>query len=168
MLMRHVAVLFVTIAFAACSREAPPPAGQTPPPVASAPVEQPAPAPAEPAPPPAPPPVQAAPVGGAVDQSNPVAVLEAVFAAARSGQYAPLAPLCAPNADGDTRMICSVATEQTNVAEFQRFFSTGQVTGPAVVNGAAATVPFSFGPDGRRTEEMNLAQIDGRWFLVSF
>jgi hypothetical protein len=91
-----------------------------------------------------------------------------VFAAARTQQYAPLAALCAPNADGDTQRICSVPADAGAAAEFQRYFATGRVTGPAVVTGTDATVPFSFGPSGNDTETMQLVQISGAWFMREF
>jgi len=172
--MRRLVLLIGILALHACNREAPmpsttqqvapPPASQAAPP----PVAQPAPAPVPQLAQVAAPAVGNVPAAGAVNQSDPVAVVAAVFAAAQSGQYAPLASLCAPGCDGDTRRICAVASDPSLAAEFQRYFATGRVTGPAVVTGTTATVPITFGPDGTSAEQMQLAQVGGQWFLMSF
>jgi len=105
-----------------------------------------------------------------VDFSDPVSVLEAVFEAARSEDFDDLAYLCDPlgENDGDTQMICDITFGHPDRDEFVEFFATGKVSGPAVIDGDTAAVPFVFGPDGDDDETMNLVLRDGRWYLFGF
>lgn len=105
-----------------------------------------------------------------VDFSDPVKVVQAIFDAARNKDIVILTSLCDPEGenDGDTRRICNVAKDSTLLDEFVLWFAKGKVTGKAVIEGDRARVPFLFGPDGKKKEEMNLVKREGRWYLYSF
>ena len=107
----------------------------------------------------------------AVDFSKPEAVLAAVFQAASGGAFGVLASLCDPmkENDGDTQRICDVAKAAPGgQEEFSKWFKTGKVTGEPTVDGDRVQIPFSFGPDGSKSETMNLIRRDGKWYLSSF
>jgi len=106
-----------------------------------------------------------------VDFSKPEAVLGAVFQAASGGAFGLLASLCDPmkENDGDTQRICDVANAAPGgQEEFSKWFKTGKITGEPTFDGDQAQIPFSFGPDGSKTETMNLIRRDGKWYLSSF
>jgi hypothetical protein len=109
---------------------------------------------------------------GDVDFTNPVAVLQAVFVAANTGEFEVLQGLCDPLAenDADTQNICDVATDDTSSDSFVEFFSTGQIAGGVEVSedGSQIEIPFLFGPDGQREETMTLINRSGNWYLYSF
>ena len=171
-------ILFVILALLAsgCTparparpQDAPPPARLTQ--AASKPPKQP---PAEPS---LPPPTEAAPEptqppAEAPQAMAPEAVVQMIFASAQSGNFAPLAALCDPQKenDGDTQMICDVATQEKDRASFVEYFSKGNVNGPAVISadGTRAEVPFLFGPDGAQQETMVLVNRAGQWYLLEF
>lgn len=102
--------------------------------------------------------------------TDPAAPVEAIFAAARSEDPSILPMLCRPDGggDGDVRDVCGMTPDHERWDEFVEWFSTGRITGEAAVRQDRATVPFVFGPDGSRQEEMDLVRIDGRWYLSSF
>ncbi|MCB0209331.1 MAG: hypothetical protein KDJ52_08380 [Anaerolineae bacterium] len=106
------------------------------------------------------------------DAGSPEAVLQAVFDAASSGEFESLAGLCDPTGenDGDTQTICSIADDTATQASFIEHFSTGQISGSAVISadGTEAEVPFLFGPDGQQEETMKMINRDGQWYLSSF
>ncbi len=106
----------------------------------------------------------------AVDFTDPVKVVQAVFDAAKNKDIVILTTLCDPKEenDGDTRRICELTKDSEKLAEFFKWFSKGKVTGKAVITGDKAAVPFVFGPEGKRKEEMNLVNRDGKWYLSSF
>ncbi len=106
----------------------------------------------------------------AVDFTDPVKVVQAIFKAARTKDVKILATLCDPRGenDGDTRRLCEVAKDSKGLAEFVKWFASGKVTGKAVIKGEKAIVPFVFGPDGKRKEEMHLVLRNGKWYLSSF
>ena len=103
---------------------------------------------------------------------SPEGVVLSIFEAARTGDFTGLAGLCDPlgENDGDTQMICDLATDDTNREEFIAAFSTGTVIGDAVValSGDRAEVPFLFGPDGDEEETMELVKRNDRWYLLGF
>jgi len=103
---------------------------------------------------------------------SPEAVVQALFDAARSGQFDGLADLCDPRGenDGDTQMICDLAGEETNRASFVEAFEAGELLGGAEISpdGTAAQVPFVFGPAGDQEETMELINRDGQWYLYGF
>ncbi len=108
----------------------------------------------------------------AVDMSDPVKVVEAIFEAARTNNAKLLGGLCDPTGenDGDTKRLCKIASDTggEGMAELVKYFAKGKVTGKAVITGDRAVVPFLFGPDGKKKEEMNLIKRDGKWYLSSF
>jgi hypothetical protein len=97
-------------------------------------------------------------------------VVQAIFDAAKNKDIVILTSLCDPKGenDGDTRRICNVAKDSKKLDEFVLWFSKGKVTGKAIIEGDRAMVPFVFGPDGKKKEEMNLIKRDGKWYLYSF
>lgn len=112
-----------------------------------------------------------APALAEVDFSDPAAVVDAIFVAAKSGDDADLASLCDPQGenDGDTReYICEMTADSGGWGEFVEYFSEGSVAGDAVIDGDEAAVPILFGPGGKRDETMNLIRRNGGWYLMSF
>ena len=106
-----------------------------------------------------------------LDQTSPVSVVQHLFVAARTDDYSQLSDLCRPDGkgDGDTKRICKVANGDKKLQqEFSMYFKNGRVSGEAIVNGDEAAVPIKFGLNGNKDETMNLALIDGKWFLSSF
>lgn len=101
---------------------------------------------------------------------SPERVVEAVFDAARYGDASWLVDLCVfgEEADGDVRALCDLKPDHPRWSSFVETFRTGEVTGPVEVDGDRARVPFRFGPDGGRTEVMELIRVSGRWSLASF
>ena len=101
---------------------------------------------------------------------SPESVVQAVFDAAKSGEFAALEDLCDPAGenDEDTQMICDIAIDESNREEFVRVFAAGK-TGVAQISpdGTEAAVPFLFGPDGDSEEIMQLINRDGQWYLFS-
>lgn len=105
---------------------------------------------------------------GGIDQMDPEMVVEGIFLAAESGNYAGLDGICATDADGDCKSICTIATaDAKKKAEFKSYFATGVVTNTEV-NGTSATVEFKFGPDGKKAEKMQLVKTNGKWYIQSF
>jgi hypothetical protein len=103
--------------------------------------------------------------------ADPVKVVQKIFDAAKYSNYAVLSGLCDPtgSGDGDTKAICNVsALPKQAQEEFKKYFQNGQTVGRAEINGNSAKVKIKFGPDGERDEEMNLRNIDGKWYLSSF
>ncbi len=103
------------------------------------------------------------PPAATVDQSKPEMVVQAVFDAAKSKEFAMLKGLCAPDADGDTKMICNI--DEKTQAEFIEYFGMGKIDGAPKIEGTKAEVNILFGPDGKKKETMKLVQIEGKWFL---
>ena len=105
------------------------------------------------------------------DQSTPAETLEALFALAKSGNFAALKTLVPDIAglDGDVRRIAAVVdAKPEEQQEFQQWFSTGKIVGEARIEGEKAAVDFLFGPKGTRNETMNMILKDGKWYLFSF
>ncbi len=104
--------------------------------------------------------------------TSPESVVQTIFDAAKSGDFASLEELCDPlgENDGDTQMICDLATDDTNREEFVQNFATGNIGGDAKISpdGAEAKVPFLFGPDGDGEQTMGLINRDGQWYLFGF
>ncbi|MFQ5399779.1 MAG: TolB family protein [Anaerolineae bacterium] len=105
-----------------------------------------------------------------VDFADPASVLQAVFAAAQSGDFSQLAGLCDPlgENDGDTADICAMTADNDVAASFREWFATGQIAGEAAINGDQAELPFTFGPNGDQNETMTLIRRNGRWYLYEF
>jgi len=104
-----------------------------------------------------------------VDSSDPAAVLQAVFDAARSGDHSQLATLGSSGPDGDVQMILGVPKGDEKIKTmFVTFFGKGKVVGTPRIQGDKAEVDFLFGPDGKKPETMNLIKEGGQWRLHSF
>ena len=99
------------------------------------------------------------PAAADVDFANPEMVTTAIFEAARTGDDSELAMLCDPEGenDGDTRKyICEMTATSEGWSEYVTYFAKARVSGPAVIGGNTAKVPFLFGPDGTQPETMTL------------
>ena len=166
-----MSALLLMLLASACSGSPPP---DTPPP----PTDTPSPATATSAPPtntPPPPTNTPAPATATplpepeVDFSDPASVMEAVFTAAQTGDFALLSGLCDPlgENDGDTTSICAITTDHPDRDSFVAFFASGKVTDVAISDDRAE-VSFLFGPDGNKEETMVMVERDGRWYLLSF
>jgi hypothetical protein len=102
---------------------------------------------------------------------DPVKVVEAIFEAARTGDYSQLSGLCDPtgSGDGDTKRICSIDSQPKEIQdEFKKYFQNGKVVGSAEINGNEAKVKIKFGPKGNKDEVFNLVKISGKWYISSF
>jgi hypothetical protein len=104
--------------------------------------------------------------------TSPESIVQAVFDAAKSSDFASLEDLCDPlgENDEDTQMICDIAADDTNREEFVQVFAAGKVNDTAEFSpdGTEAAVPFLLGPDGDSEETMKLINRDGQWYLLSF
>jgi hypothetical protein len=115
-----------------------------------------------------------APASDALSENTlaPEIVVQTIFDAAKSGDFAALKDLCDPlgENDSDTQMICDMATDDTNGEEFIQYFAAGKISGDAKISleGDKAEVAFLFGPDGDREETMELINRDGQWYLFGF
>jgi hypothetical protein len=107
---------------------------------------------------------------GTSDNSDPVKVLEQVFAAAATGKSDALKGLCDPSGggDGDVKDICGITSNDAKWGEFKEYFATGQIKGVARVEGDRAEIDFRFGPGGSKEDTMKLSRVDGKWYLASF
>jgi len=105
-----------------------------------------------------------------VDFTDPVSVLQAVFAAAQTEDFAVLSSLCDPRGenDDDTALICAITADHPDRDSFIEYFSQAKVTGDAAIDGDRAEIPFLFGPEGDQEETMGLVQRDGKWYLSDF
>lgn len=112
------------------------------------------------------------PATPAADLGGPEAVLQAVFDAAKSGDFAALGGLCDPlgENDGDTQAICDLASDESDRESFVSTFQSARMAGPPQIgaDGNTADIPFLFGPDGDQEETMVLILRDGRWYLLQF
>ena len=119
-----------------------------------------------------------------IDFTNPESVVNAIFYAAQSHDFAILQGLCDPfgKGDGDTERICLISDVADGTFEgdydpeqiliefvdiFENCYIHGNVTYESRYGSQKASVPFSFGP-GRGEETMNLVNRYGNWYLSSF
>ena len=101
-------------------------------------------------------------------QADPRLVAEAIFDAAQSGNYQQLAALVDTEADGDSKRIAQVATDQSMQEDFKKYFAKGKVSADPVITGDKASVNILFGPDGSKEETFEMVRKEGKWYLVSF
>lgn len=115
-------------------------------------------------------PAAPAAAAAAADNSDPVKVVEQIFAAANRDSAAALPGLCDPagGGDGDVKRVCGSKPGDAKWDEFKTYFAKGKVTGAATIEGDTAAVNFTFGPDGTKEETMNLKKVDGKWYLDGF
>jgi hypothetical protein len=160
MRLARLLALPVTLALVACGSEAPSGGGGA------------ASTPATPATPavPAPPAAPSAAAKPTLDPSSPRALAESIFAIAKNGDLALLAPVADPqDADGDSKRVAAVAQAPAEAqAQFRQFFEKGTVNGEPKVEGDQAEVAILFGPDGKKDETFKMVKRDGRWYLKSF
>ena len=105
-----------------------------------------------------------------VDFTDPVSVLQAVFTAAQTEDFAVLSSLCDSRGenDDDTALICAITADHPDKDSFVEYFAHAKIAGDAVIDGDRAEIPFSFGPDGDQEESMGLVQREGKWYLSDF
>ncbi|MEW5959533.1 MAG: tetratricopeptide repeat protein [Chloroflexota bacterium] len=114
------------------------------------------------------------PAADAPPVASPESVVQTIFDAAQSGDFAALKTLCDPlgENDTDTQMICELATDETNREKFVQYFASGRISRSAKIKlnqaGGQAEVPVLVGPDGDNEETMELINRDGRWYLYGF
>lgn len=101
-------------------------------------------------------------------QADPRSVAEAIFDAARSGDYKGLAELIDADADSDSKMIANVSGDKLIQKQFIKHFSKGKVSGEPTVSGETASVNILFGPDGTKEETFEMVLKNGKWYLKSF
>ncbi|MBI4954102.1 MAG: hypothetical protein HY908_18910 [Myxococcales bacterium] len=110
-----------------------------------------------------------APATGGVDQSKPENVLTALIDAAKNDDDSKLSSLCAEGkGDGDVKKICAVKKGDKKWAEFVEAFKTGAIKGTPKIEGDKASIDFTFGPDGKKSETMNLWKSGDKWYLAGF
>ncbi|MBO9633286.1 MAG: hypothetical protein J7578_09220 [Chitinophagaceae bacterium] len=105
---------------------------------------------------------------GGDPQADPKALAEAIFDAARSGNFQSLSGFIDADADGDSKRIGQVATDASVQEDFKKYFAKGKVSGDPVIDGEKASVKILFGPDGTKEETFEMVKIGGKWFLHSF
>ncbi len=125
-----------------------------------------------------------------IDFTNPKSVVEAIFYAAKTKDFAILQCLCDPyeEGDGDVKEICSVSTLankanadgkneniEKSLDQFARVFGPGRINGEVTYEKFRGTpyanVPFHFnhpGGESRSNESMKLVKRYGNWYLSSF
>lgn len=101
-------------------------------------------------------------------QADPRSVAEAIFDAARSGNYDGLAVLIDADADEDSKMIANVSGDKETQDQFKKYFSKGKVSDEPTVEGETASVNILFGPDGTKEETFKMVRKNGKWYLQSF
>jgi tetratricopeptide (TPR) repeat protein len=116
--------------------------------------------------------ITSSPATGGAPAAGPESIVQTIFDAAQSGDFAALEGLCDPlgENDQDTQMICDLAADPTNREDFNQYFAVGKINGDAKISldGAQAEVPFLFGPEGDRQETMEMVNRDGQWYLFAF
>lgn len=112
----------------------------------------------------------AATPAGAVDFSDPAAVVQAVFDAAASQDFSVLSSLCDPMGenDEDTAMVCAITADHASRDSFVEYFSKGKLVSEGEIHAGRYEVPFLVGPNGDQAETMILIQRDGKWYLFDF
>jgi hypothetical protein len=101
-------------------------------------------------------------------QADPGALAEAIFEAAKTGNYEGLAALIDADADNDSKMIAQVAGDPTLQEEFKKYFSGAKLAGEPMISGEKASVSILFGPNGEKEETFEMVKREGKWFLQSF
>ena len=106
----------------------------------------------------------------ALDRTNPTNVLNAVFAAAKSGSCRILNTLFDPigENDGDTRDICLTTESVAAQKDFVKHFAAGRIIGEPRIKNDRAQIPFVFGSEALRQETMELVRRGQAWYLFQF
>lgn len=114
--------------------------------------------------------LEAAEPASAGGSNSPEAVVQAIFDAAKTQDFATLPGLCDPlgQNDEDTALICAITAQHPQKDAFVQIFAPGKISGKAIVKDNQAQVPFLFGPAGDKEETMDLILRDGQWYLLGF
>lgn len=109
------------------------------------------------------------PIGPHVDFADPKSVVGAVFYAARAGDAAPLSGLCrAGLSEPSVERICRLAEGDVDWPSFVAAFRKARLNGEPRIHDDHAALNFVFGERATDNETMELAQRDGRWYLLRF
>lgn len=102
-----------------------------------------------------------------VDQGTPKSLAAAVFAAAKSGNFAGMDKIASPTADQEVLDIANVAKTDTAFQRlFREHFATGRVVAEPYLDGkGGAFVSVLYGKAGDQEKLMIMAQQDGLWFF---
>ena len=105
-----------------------------------------------------------------LDFSSPGNVLQAVFSAAKSGDFFELKGLCDPlkKNDGDTSDICEINKKHPDKNQFIEDFKLARLQGAVHVLGNRAKVPFVYGPKADKKEVMHLIKRKTKWYLYKY
>lgn len=125
-----------------------------------------------------------------IDFTNPKSVVNAIFYAAQTKDFAVMQQLCDPNGqgDGDTQKLCAISQiakqvgddddngdNQKKLDEFVKMFRSARINGTISYNDREGTqyarVPFLFNPserESRNSETMELVKRNGKWYLSNF
>jgi Tol biopolymer transport system component/Flp pilus assembly protein TadD len=108
-----------------------------------------------------------------IDFTDPAAVLQAVFDAARTRDFAILPHLCDPLHMNDvgTTELCSITDDHELKDSFVQYYGAGRIAGEVEYIEANqktfARINFIYGPSGSLTlATMELIQRDGLWYLL--
>lgn len=101
-------------------------------------------------------------------QADPKALAEAIFDAAKSGNFQSLSAYIDSDADGDSKRIGQAATDPGIQEDFKKYFAKGKVSADPVIEGEKASVKILFGPDGTKEETFEMVKKGDKWFLHSF
>lgn len=108
-----------------------------------------------------------------VDFTDPIAVLQAVFVAARNQDFAILPYLCDPLHMNDvvTTELCSITADHESKDSFVQYYGAGRIAGEVeyieVNQKNFARINFIYGPSGNLgLATMELIQRDGLWYLL--
>lgn len=116
---------------------------------------------------------------------SPESVMNTIFQAAITGEVGKLKFLLPPvenktgqmPCDGDCKALCNPGNESMkgelkgnyiSLQDFKKYFSKAKIVGKPTIDGNRASVNFVFGPDLEKNETMNMQNINGKWYLMSF
>jgi len=103
-------------------------------------------------------------------QEEPEWVVQEVFDAARTGNYANLSGLCCPKPDcwhdNDTEGICNIASRSKEKQdEFRRLFEKSEIVREPVIKENRAEIRITYTQYGVREATLHLVKFLGKWYL---
>jgi len=103
-------------------------------------------------------------------QDEPEWVVQEVFEAARTGNYAKLSGLCCPKPDcwydSDTEGICNVSSaSKEKQDEFRRFFEKSEIVSEPVIKGNLAEIKITNNQYGIRQATVHMVKLLGKCYL---
>jgi hypothetical protein len=103
--------------------------------------------------------------------SSPIAVVQTIIKAAKTGNYTPLMKLSNPavSMDGDARDVINIANASDEAKkEFKDFFGKATIIGKARINKNLAEVDIKLVGQNREKETINVENKFDKWYLKSF